>query len=183
MSTYRSFGDEVGDGSKLAGVRVDERLVPSPSRLIADLEDVGQDDRAIVLGQVLKRGLREVVLVESAVELLLSGGDRVLDGDDGGGGGDLGGLDKRGAEGGDLVGLVDGDVRNCVRDRDAVECLLDVDVASGVALEGRAEVDGIGVDAVARLHECDSSILVRRVGTLRQRVVNALSESLLVSRR
>ncbi len=157
---------------------VDERLKPGAGLFVADLQGARKDKRAVVLGEVLELGLREVVGVELAVELLLSNRNGVLDADGRGGRCDLRGLDERGTEGGNLVVLVEGDIRNRVGDGDAVHSLLEVDVTGGLALERGADTDGGSVDTVARLHEGSGGVFERRVRTLRQRVVDTLPEGL-----
>ena len=156
---------------------VDERLVRSTSLFVVDLEGVGEDKRAVVLGKVLELGLGKV-LREDGVELLLSNLDRLLKGDGRSGGRSLLGLEERRTEGRDPVGLVESDVRNRVGEGDAIQLLLDVDVARGFTLEGGADVNSIGLDTSAGLDEGRCGFLDRRIRTLGQRVVDTLPEGL-----
>lgn len=157
---------------------INECFKPGAGCLVANLEGVCENEGAVVLDEVLELGFREVFGVERAIELLLSNRNGILDGDRWGCRCNLGGLNERGAERSNLVILVECNVRNRVSDRDAIHRLLEVHVAGGLALERRADMDGIGVDAVARLHEGNGGVLDRRVRALRQRVINTLPEGL-----
>ena len=157
---------------------INEGLEPGAGLLVANLEGVCEDGRVIILGEVLELRLGEVVCIVCAAKLLLCSSNGILDADGRRGGRDLGGLDERRPEGGDLVGLVEGDVRDRVGDWDTVQPLLDVDVARGLAIEGRADVNGIGVDAAARLDEGNGRVFEGRVRALGQRVVNTIPEGL-----
>ena len=156
---------------------VDERLVRSTSLLVVDLEGVGEDKRAVVLGKVLELGGGKVRGVGTVQELLGSG-DGLLDGHRRTGRRGLLRLEERRAEGGDFVGLVEGDVRDRIRDGHAVHLLLEVDDTGDVALELGAEMNGLRIDADARLHEGNGGLLNRRVGALGQRVVDTIPERL-----
>lgn len=74
-SAYGSLGREVGDGDEVTTVSVDECLVPRPSILVADLEDVSESRTTILLREIFDSGSREVVGIELAAQLLLSGGN------------------------------------------------------------------------------------------------------------
>ena len=181
--THRSLSNEVRNGDKLASVRVNERLEPGAGLLVADLEDVGQDDRVVVLDEPLEGGLGEVLRVELAVEGRLSRGDRVRDHDGGLGGSDLalglGDLDEGGAERDDLVVLVEGDVGDGVGEGDAVQHLLDIDVAGRLRLVGGADLNAVRAEvSMAGLNEGDRRVFDGSVGALGQGVVDTLPESL-----
>ena len=91
----------------------------------------------------------------------------------------LGNPDERAAERDDLAGLVERDVGDRVREGDAVQLLLDVNVARGLALERGLDVRDVGGGTDARLEEGDRRIFDRRVGTLRQGVVDTSPEGLM----
>jgi len=76
--TYRSLADEVGNGNQLSSVSIDECLEPSSSVVVLNLDNMGQDGSAIVLGQVFESS---GVLVESSRECLFGSSDSILKGD------------------------------------------------------------------------------------------------------
>ena len=51
---YRSMCDKVDDGDELTRVGINERLDPGISRIVLDLNDVGENSRAIGLRKVLQ---------------------------------------------------------------------------------------------------------------------------------
>ena len=159
---------------------IDKGLIPRPSVLVADLEDVGKDCATVVLRKVLQCRLREVLRIVFAVERLLRRRNRGLSRYRWGRGSSLlaGHLHERATECDDFVVLVEGDVRNRVGEGDAVQLLLDVDVARGFTLERGADVDSIGLDTSAGLDEGRCGFLDRRIRTLGQRVVDTLPEGL-----
>ena len=85
------MGDEVGELDDVASVRVDERLVPHGLRIVPDLYDVCEGDRAILLRNELELGR---VLVVFRAELALGLGDRIVRRDGGGSGRHVGYQDK-----------------------------------------------------------------------------------------
>ena len=129
------MGDKVGELDDVAGVRVDEGFVPHGLGVVSDLHDVCEGDRAILLRDKLELGR---VLVVFRAELAISLGDCVCGRDGGGSGRHVGcskktsarchreepeqrtRLDERGAEGDDLVSLIECDVGHCIRNRDAI---------------------------------------------------------------
>ena len=145
----RRLAHEVRDGDELAGMSIDEGLEPGASSLVADLEGVYEGGSVVLFREVLERGSGEVLRVELAVELLLSSGDGVRGSDGGLRVGQLGDLDERIAKRDDLVVLVQGYVGDRVREGDAVRLLLDVDVASVLALERSADVHGVEAELAA----------------------------------
>jgi hypothetical protein len=65
---------------------VDEGLNPSTSGIVLNLHDVGEDDGAIVFDQELESG---GVAVEFAIESVLGRSNGILQGDSGGGAGNV----------------------------------------------------------------------------------------------
>lgn len=77
LITHRSLSNKVGNRDDFARVSVNESLEPSTSLVILDLNDMSQSDRLVLLDQELE-GWR--VIVELAIELLLSGSNCLFDG-------------------------------------------------------------------------------------------------------
>ena len=60
--TYGSLGNKVGNGDDITRVSINESLVPSVGLVVANLQDVGELEGAVLLGDVLKGGLGELIL-------------------------------------------------------------------------------------------------------------------------
>lgn len=80
METHRGFCNEVSNGDKLTGVGVDESLDPSTSLVILDLNDMRQHNGVVILDQEFEGGR---MVIELAIESLLSSGNSLLEGDGG----------------------------------------------------------------------------------------------------
>ena len=80
---YGSLGNKVGNGDDITRVSINESLVPSVGLVVANLQDVGELEGAVLLGDVLKGGLGELILDVLARQSGLSGLDSILNSDRG----------------------------------------------------------------------------------------------------
>ena len=62
---------------------IDESLIPSVGLLVADLENMSELERAVLLSNVFEGGLRELFLDELAIQGILTGLDGIVNSDRG----------------------------------------------------------------------------------------------------